>query len=110
AEMMNISLNQKLAKLPDDTKVYFAHEYTASNLRFAQVVDPENRALALRIEAVRATRAKGRWTTPSTIGLEKATNPFLRVTDPAVIQSARLPSSATPADVLGALRQAKDRF
>lgn len=109
-EQMNVSLNEKLAKLPEETEVYFAHEYTATNLRFALTVDPDNPALARRIEAVKALRAAGRWTTPSTIGQEKATNPFLRVTYPALVQSARLPPSATPADVFGALRRARDRF
>jgi hydroxyacylglutathione hydrolase len=76
AEQMWTSL-QRLAALPDDTRVYCAHEYTASNARFALTVDsgPELKARAM---AVFAAREKGEPTVPTTIGLEKATNPFLR--------------------------------
>lgn len=76
AEQMWKSL-QKLAALPDDTTVYCAHEYTASNARFALSVD-QDPALARRAEQVFAARERGEWTVPTTIGLEKATNPFLR--------------------------------
>jgi hydroxyacylglutathione hydrolase len=67
----------RLTALPDDTAVYCAHEYTASNARFALSVDasPELKA---RTEAIFAARELGEWTVPTTIGLEKATNPFLR--------------------------------
>ena len=68
---------QRLAALPDDTAVYCAHEYTASNARFALSVD-DGPALKARAEAIFAARARNEWTVPTTIGLEKATNPFLR--------------------------------
>ena len=79
----------KLRGLPDDTRVYCAHEYTESNARFAVTVEPGNAALQQRYDAIRALRAAGRPTVPSTLGEEKATNPFLR------------PMSANLRDTLG---------
>jgi hydroxyacylglutathione hydrolase len=79
----------RLAALPDDTLVYCAHEYTEANLRFAVAVEPENVALRARVERVAALRAAGRYSVPSTLGEEKATNPFLRCTEPAVIEAAQ---------------------
>lgn len=76
AELMFDSL-QKLKALPDDTLIYGAHEYTLANLEFALSVLPKNEALANRAEIIRQLRAQGKPTVPSTIGLEKATNPFL---------------------------------
>jgi hydroxyacylglutathione hydrolase len=97
---------QRLADLPDDTKVYCAHEYTASNARFALSVD-DGAALKARAEAIFAARERGEWTVPTTIGLEKATNPFLRAPQLA----GRLGLSA-PADyeAFAAVRAAKDSF
>lgn len=69
---------QRLAALDDATRVYCAHEYTLSNARFAVTVDPDNRALAERLAAVEAARGAGQATVPTTIGAERATNPFLR--------------------------------
>ncbi len=68
----------KLMALPDPTRVYCAHEYTQSNGRFALTVEPGNPALVERMTAVDAARARGEPTIPSTIGLERATNPFTR--------------------------------
>ncbi|MBS0309642.1 MAG: hydroxyacylglutathione hydrolase [Proteobacteria bacterium] len=68
----------KLAALPDDTLVYCAHEYTLANLQFAQEVEPGNPALLTRINVEQHKRDQGLPTVPSSIGLEKATNPFLR--------------------------------
>ena len=84
---MHASL-QKLAALPDDTQVYCAHEYTLENIRFAKKVEPANRQLLEREVHDRLTREQGRPTLPSTIALEKATNPFLRCEHPAVIEAA----------------------
>jgi len=69
---------QRLAALPEETKVYCAHEYTLSNGRFALTVEPDNRALADRVAKVEAARAAGEATVPTTIALERATNPFVR--------------------------------
>jgi hydroxyacylglutathione hydrolase len=68
----------KLGALPDETMVYCAHEYTQSNGRYALVAEPENMALAERMVAVDAARARGEATVPTTIGLERQTNPFMR--------------------------------
>lgn len=103
----------RLAALPDDTRVYCAHEYTLSNLRFAQEVEPGNQALAARIAAERGKRERGQPTVPSSIGLEKATNPFLRHTEPAILErlaacgklDAREPEAA-----FAALREWKNNY
>jgi len=69
---------RKLMALPDDTVVYCAHEYTQANAAFALSVEPDNADLVARAEEIDRLRAAGRPTVPTTIGLEKATNPFLR--------------------------------
>lgn len=86
---------QRLAALPDDTRVYCGHEYTLDNARFALAVDPDNAAVAERLAVVEARRAAGEATVPTSIGAERATNPFMRAADAAE---------------LGTLRAAKDRF
>ncbi len=74
------SLN-KLAALPDETRVYFGHEYTQSNARYAVTVEPDNEALMDRAKEIDRKRAQGIFTAPTTIGLEKQTNPFLRASN-----------------------------
>ncbi len=97
---------QRLAALPDDTKVYCAHEYTASNARFALSVD-DSPAVKARAEAIFAARERDEWTVPTTIALEKATNPFLRA--PAL--AGRVGASGEPdARAFAAVRTAKDNF
>ena len=81
AEQMFANL-QRLATLPDETKVYCGHEYTLANARFAITVEPNNQALAERLRRVEQARAEGRVTLPTTIGEERATNPFMRAGDP----------------------------
>ena len=98
----------KLAALPDATRVYCGHEYTLSNARFAKTIDPDNKALARRAEEVEAARAKGLPTIPSTIGLEKATNPLLRAANPAIRQRLGL-AGAKDAEVFGEIRRRKDQ-
>jgi len=75
----------KLTSLPDQTAVYCAHEYTLSNLKFAREVEPENMALLTRITAEQKKREQNQATVPTFIGLEKSTNPFLRYTEPAIM-------------------------
>jgi hydroxyacylglutathione hydrolase len=99
----------KLAALPDDTIVCSGHEYTQSNAKFAITVDPDNAALQQRMIEIDLARAEGRPTVPSTLALEKATNPFLRATDPA-IQAQLGMENADPADVFAEVRARKDRF
>ncbi len=106
------SLN-KIADLPDRTEVYAAHEYTTANLTFAAAVDPENAQLQARIADVAACRAHGIATLPSSIALEKATNPFLRAAKPALQHAAALASGerlSSDEAVFAALRAYKDRF
>ena len=80
--MMSASL-AKLTALPNDTAVYCAHEYTQANARFAVTVEPDNADLAARVVAIDAARAAGRPTVPTTIALERATNPFVRASSVA---------------------------
>lgn len=75
--------------LPDDTQVYCGHEYTLSNARFAVTVEPDNEALARRLAAVEAAWARGEATVPTTIGEERATNPFLRAENVATFAKLR---------------------
>ena len=93
---------QKLAALPDAVTVYCAHEYTAANARFALSVDADP-ALKARAEQIFAARERGEWTVPTSIGLEKATNPFLRA-------PLLRPDIADPAEAFAAVRAAKDSF
>jgi len=97
---------QRLAALPDDTRVYCAHEYTASNARFALSVD-DDPALKARASAVFAARERGEATVPTTIGLEKATNPFLRA--PRLAGRLGEPAGGD-ARAFAAVRAAKDSF
>ena len=99
----------RLAALPDDTTVYFGHEYTLSNARFARTIDPENAALSQRVAEIEALRAKGGFTAPTTIGLEKATNPFLRAADLAIRRHLGM-ERAGDAEVFAEIRGRKDRF
>lgn len=80
---------QQLGTLDDATRVYCAHEYTLSNARFAVTVEPENEALAARLAAVESARAAGEATVPTTIGAERATNPFLRAASAAELGRIR---------------------
>ena len=84
----------RFAALPDDTTVYCAHEYTLSNGRFALGVEPGNAALAQRVEAVEAARARGEATVPTSIGLERATNIFMRADSVAQLAQRRAAKDA----------------
>ena len=106
--MMWASLS-KLMALPDATRVYCGHEYTQSNGRFALTLEPGNAALAARMREVDAARAKGAPTIPSTIGLEKQTNPFLRPDSKEIRHSLGL-IHADDVDVFGEMRKRKDNF
>ena len=86
---------QRYATLPDDTAVYCGHEYTQSNGRYALVAEPDNAAIVERMAAVDAARSRGEATVPTTIGAERATNPFLR---------------AETAEDFAKYRQGKDNF
>jgi hydroxyacylglutathione hydrolase len=98
----------KLRALPDDFKLYCGHEYTASNVKFALTVEPDNAALTARAEEVTRLRAAGRPTIPSLLGEEKKANVFLRADDPAVAVKLHM-KGASAADVFGELRERKNK-
>ena len=100
---------KRLAALPLETKVYCGHEYTQSNARFALTVDPTNSALKERAAEVDRLRADGKPTLPTTIGLELATNPFLRWHDPVIRRNLGM-EQASDADVFAEIRKRKDVF
>jgi hydroxyacylglutathione hydrolase len=100
---------RKLAALPPETLICSGHEYTQSNARFAQTIEPDNPALMSRIGDIDAARAEGRPTVPSTLETELATNPFLRAGLPEV-QSALGMSGYAPSEVFAEIRLRKDRF
>ncbi|WP_339488154.1 hydroxyacylglutathione hydrolase [Pseudomonas rhizophila] len=103
----------RLASLPEDTLVYCTHEYTLSNLRFAAAVEPGNPDIAARLEKVSQQRNAGAMTLPSTLALEKLTNPFLRTAETSVKQKADERNgqrNQTPSEVFAALRAWKDKF
>lgn len=103
----------KLAALPDETKVYCAHEYTLSNLRFAQEIEPGNSVLQGRVKDEQRKRNQGLPTIPSTIGLEKATNPFLRYTNLDIVNrliEIKKVSSREPIAIFAAIREWKNSY
>ena len=110
-EQMAASL-ESIAALPDATRVYCAHEYTEMNLRFALAVEPDNLALQARVARVAELRAAGRASVPSTLAEEKATNPFLRCAEPAVIDAALQQGAASSerTGVFAAIRGWRNNF
>ncbi len=109
---MTASLD-KLAALPDDTRVFCAHEYTVSNLQFAAAVEPDNEEIAHYLSRAKALREADTPTIPSTLGLERKVNPFLRVREPAVRQAAEAHAGhdlEDPVQVFATVRTWKDGF
>jgi len=100
---------KKVRELPDDTTLYCGHEYTQANARFALTVDPDNAALKERAAEVDRLRAAGQPTLPTTLGREKAANPFLRADDPGLMRNLKM-ANARPAEVFAAIRTRKDKF
>lgn len=112
-EMMYHSLNHVLGTLPMETKIYFGHEYTETNLRFAISVEPSNKEAEKKLEEVREKRIHGIFTTPSTLKEEKATNPFLRCESNAIAEMLKKSdpkAELTMVSVFSQLRAMKDRF
>lgn len=105
AQMVN-SLS-KLRSLPDNTRIWCAHEYTLNNLKFALTVDPDNADLQTRFEQVKRDRALDQATIPTGLKIEKLTNPFLRWDSPAIQRAMALQD---PVGVFGKLRGQKDQF
>ena len=105
-----------IVALPAETQIFCAHEYTLSNLRFAIAAEPNNADLQARVEFETARRARGEATVPTTVGVERATNPFLRwdseeVKSAAVRASSGKIAAKSPPDIVFAeIRKWKDRF
>jgi hydroxyacylglutathione hydrolase len=112
-QQMHEALNSLVKNLPPATKVYFGHEYTAHNLKFARFVEPGNKAGEARRELVEGQRASGLATTPSTLATEVATNPFLRCGEEEIIRTVAekfFGEDLDPLSVFAALRRLKDVF
>jgi hydroxyacylglutathione hydrolase len=107
-EMMWASLS-KLRDLPGDTRIYCGHEYTLANIKFAQTIEPNNRALAARAEEAQRQVAAGQPTIPTTIEQERAANPFLRADEAAVAAAVGL-AGRPPTEVFAEIRARKNRF
>ncbi|CAN8007995.1 unnamed protein product [Ixodes pacificus] len=107
ADQMYKALVEKLAKLPDATRVFCGHEYTINNLKFAAKVEPGNQAIVDKMAWAEKKRAKNEPTVPSTIAEEKTFNPFMRVNESAVHKHAHLND---PISTMAYLRKEKDHF
>jgi len=99
----------KLRALPDDTKVFCGHEYTAANIRFCKTIEPDNPDLAVRESEVTRLLAEGKSTVPSLMGAEKKQNTFLRADDPKVAAAVGL-AGKPAADVFAEVRARKNKF
>ncbi|XP_071640458.1 hydroxyacylglutathione hydrolase, mitochondrial-like isoform X1 [Temnothorax longispinosus] len=107
ANQMYKALVEILGSLPEETKVYCGHEYTANNLKFGLHVEPENLAIRQKLDLVHTQRANNLPTVPSTIKDEKLTNPFMRVHESSVMKHAQ---QNDPVQTMSYLRREKDNF
>ncbi|WP_342360416.1 hydroxyacylglutathione hydrolase [Terrarubrum flagellatum] len=96
--------------LPDDTKLWVGHDYTLSNAKFALSVDPDNEDLQKRFMRAETMKANGELWGTTNIGMEKLTNPFLRLKEKAIRKATRLGEGQTQRDTFEALREMKNRF
>lgn len=99
----------RIAALPPETSVYFGHEYTLGNAKFALSVDPDNPDLKGQAKRVETVRARGDFTSPTTVAAERAANPFLRAGLPALAAGVGM-AGQSPARVFRELRERKNRF
>ncbi|WP_299817987.1 hydroxyacylglutathione hydrolase [uncultured Roseibium sp.] len=106
-EMMWSSLSKLARKLPDDTVIYCGHEYTEANARFALTIEPENADLKARAQEVAELRSRSAATLPTTMGREKATNPFLRAAEPSVAAALGM-TGKSAAEIFAEIRTRKD--
>ncbi len=100
----------KIASFSDEAKVYFGHEYTQSNLRFAQSIEPGNADLAEYQKNVENRIRSGQFSTPTTVRLEKKINPFLRIDHPDVVSAVDSKNNLDRTERMGILRKLKDGF
>ena len=112
-EQMHDSLNNRIGQLPDQTELYFGHEYTENNLRFALSVESGNTEINKKLADVKVLRSSGKFSTPTTIAEEKQTNPFLRCTSVEIkdtVKSRDPDNDLTEKEVFRTLRELKDVF
>ena len=113
AEQMHDSLNNRIGRLPDLTELYFGHEYTENNLRFASSIEAGNKKINKKLADVKVLRSSGKFSTPTTIAEEKQTNPFLRCNSPEIKRAVNLKGTdndINEKEVFRRLRQMKDEF
>ncbi len=108
-EQMHNSLNL-IANLPDNTDVFCAHEYTQANLKFAQIVEPNNLTLREYVAQLVTDEKVNFCSLPTTIAREKAINPFLRTSEPSVKAAVHMLANGSDLETFAALRDWKDRF
>jgi hydroxyacylglutathione hydrolase len=107
------SLHRKIGSAPLSSRIFFGHEYTEQNLSFALTGEPGNEALNDRVRSARDAIEAGKTTTPTSLGLERETNPFLRCGSPEIMEAVRQEdpgNDLTPVSVFRVLRAMKDRF
>ena len=112
-EQMHDSLNIQIGGLPDDTELYFGHEYTAANLRFALSVETGNTEINKKLAAVTALRSSGKFSTPTTLAEERRTNPFMRCSSAEICETvtSREPGhNLSEKEVFRTLRELKNNF
>ncbi len=110
---MHDSLNVQISGLADDTELYFGHEYTEANLRFALSVESGNAEIQHKLEAVSALRSSGKFSTPTTLAEERLTNPFMRCTSAeilACVKSKEPDHNLEEEEVFRTLRELKNNF
>ncbi|MDJ0652236.1 MAG: hydroxyacylglutathione hydrolase [Simkaniaceae bacterium] len=100
---------EKVLILPENTEIYCGHDYTLKNLQFALAIEPNNEAIQHRLETVKNLIAEGRSTIPSTLAIEKKTNPFLRVSDPKLQQALGV-SDTDPITIFTHIRKCRDEI
>ncbi|WP_051214049.1 hydroxyacylglutathione hydrolase [Maritalea myrionectae] len=100
---------KQLRHLPDETALYCGHEYTIDNIKFALSLTPEHEALRQHLNWAEERRGQNQPTLPSTLGFEKANNPFLRIDDPVIAQAVGQ-ANAPEHEIFAAVRKAKDQF
>jgi len=112
-EQMHDSLNIQIGGLPDDTELYFGHEYTTANLRFALSVETGNTEINKKLAAVSALRSSGKFSTPTTLAEERRTNPFMRCSSAEIcetVTSSEPGHNLSEKEVFRTLRELKNNF
>ncbi len=105
-----VTAMDRLRSLPGQTQIYFGHEYTLSNLKFAKSIEPSNQDLLDYIDRAGSMLSNGEHTTPSTVALEKLINPFFRIDEASVIQTIDPNGELSRTNRMAALRKQKDNF